>query len=198
MSTNMEKTLCYILRHHPEKFNLKLDKYGYVKITTLVDAINKKDSTAELTNYDIKQIVKTDPKDRYTIKNKKIKCNFGHSIPIELEPYDNCDIPSVLYHGTTSAVVGKIMKKGLQPRKRQYVHLTNDLKVARQVGSRYTKNQDVLTILSINARKMIQDGLTINSTDTSTWLTDEVPSKYITVMYDKDSQLRRSVHYGKI
>lgn len=168
---NLSKELCYILRHHPEEYNLKLNKYGYADIDLLSKRINIPIET-------IKEIVSRDKKTRYTIKSDKIKCNFGHSISVELEP-DSTKIPGILYHGTTRQNLSSINNQGIKPMSREYVHLTNDLNVAKQVGMRYARNINELIILKINVIEMIKDKNNILSTGTSTFLTKYIDPKYL-------------------
>lgn len=166
------KTICFILRHKPEAFNLKLDEYGYVNIDSLAQALH-------ISSGDILNIVKNDIKKRYKIKNGKIKCNFGHSIPIKLEIDIDQQIPDVLYHGTKKQNILSIKKKGLISQSRNYVHLTSDLSVAKQVGMRYAKQDKDFIRLTIKAKELMNDGYKIYSTGTSTFLIEAVPQKYI-------------------
>ena len=171
---NVSKTMCYILRHKPEEFGIKLDKYGYVNIALLASVL--KISQSELVN-----IANNDPKNRYRIKNNKIKCNFGHSIPVELEINNEQSIPETLFHGTTIDNEASILKTGLQAFERNYVHLTNDLLVVKQVGMRYAKTEDKLVVVVVNAKEMLNDGYKIFATGTSTFLTKNVPVKYLQI-----------------
>ena len=36
----LSKTISYILRHHPEDYNLELDSNGFVDVNLLLDSIN--------------------------------------------------------------------------------------------------------------------------------------------------------------
>lgn len=177
---DLPKTLCYILRHKPDDFGLTLDAHGYAQLDKLVNAINSKYTEQDVTVEDILKEVERDEKGRYVIKDNTIKCTFGHSIPILIE--DSFDIvPTVLYHGTSQKSLKAIQREGLAPRSRVHVHLTSDLNVAAQVGLRHTKRPEDLVILEIDAASAQADYLIIRSTNTTTYLVDYVPPKYITV-----------------
>lgn len=173
----LAKTVCYALRHRPEEFNLELDSHGYVTINGLIEGINAK----EKKNYskeDLLVMTKNDEKGRYKVKGNFIRCQFGHSIQVDLgDSVDN--IPDVLIHGTAKKNVPSIMKFGMKPKSRNRVHLTSDVNVAKNVGMRYAKTEENLSILSIDVKSMIDDGIKVYSTQSSTFLVDEVPPKYI-------------------
>lgn len=175
---NLPKTLCFILRHKPEDFNLELDKYGYVNINDLVISLNKKYPKESITYENILEEVNTDSKGRYKIKNDLIKCSFGHSVHIEPELVNN-DIPDTFYHGTRNQSVNSILKTGLRPLGRQFVHITSDLNVAKQVGLRHAKKEEDLVILEIDTKQMIENNIQIIPTGTTTYLIDYVAPEYI-------------------
>jgi len=78
----ISKTLSYILRHGAIKYNIDIDKYGYVKIDDILNLSQFKE--LELILDDIFEIVYNDSRGRYTIKESLdtfyIKANHGHSI----------------------------------------------------------------------------------------------------------------------
>lgn len=176
----LTKTMCYLLRHKPEDGSLNLDKFGYASINDLAHSLSTMLDTT-VNKMDILQVVRDDSKNRYAIKNDCIKCNFGHSVKVELEEnnQNTTKIPDFLYHGTSKNSLESIFINGLKPQKRQHVHLTSELSVATQVGKRYAKNDQNLVILTINSEQMIKDGLIVHSTDSSTYLVDYVNPKYI-------------------
>ena len=82
----ISKTLSYILRHGALKYNMDIDRYGYIK----TDAILKLPQFKNVTLDDIFEIVYDDSRGRYTIKESLdtfyIKANHGHSILIPNSP----------------------------------------------------------------------------------------------------------------
>lgn len=175
-SNKLGKTLCYILRHAPDKFSLTMDDYGYIDIDKLIIQLNK--IGFSVNRESIFNEVKNDTKGRYVIKDNMIKCQFGHSIHIKLEKYDET-VPDVLFHGTSITNVESILREGLFPRARRYVHLTSDKSVATQVGLRHAKTKENLVILVVDSKKMKEDEIKIHPSNSTTYLTDHVDKKYI-------------------
>jgi hypothetical protein len=58
---------------------------------------------------------------------------YGHSVPDKLERTASTP-PERLYHGTSPTALDAIRHAGLQPMRRQYVHLSNTLAEAIEVG----------------------------------------------------------------
>ncbi|WP_243109928.1 RNA 2'-phosphotransferase [Clostridium sp. E02] len=69
-----------------------------------------------------------------------------------------------------------ISEKGLLPRSRQYVHLSQDIETAENVGKRHDNNSRILVIDSLSAWN---DGIKFYYGNEKVWLADMVPSKYI-------------------
>ena len=67
---------------------------------------------------------------------------------------------------------------GLNKMKRQYVHLTDNKKIAYDVGKRYSKREEPY-ILEIDSAAMYADGYKFYLSENGVWLTDSVPVKYI-------------------
>ena len=181
---SLSKTLSYILRHHPEDFDLKMEIDGTVKIDEILNALQKDNRFNKLEYKDLKRLVKKDPKNRFTIlktdsETKLIKANYGHSIDdIDLE-YENIRPPEYLYHGTTKKYYKKILKQGLKKMNRKYVHLSKSKKQAYKVGKRRTQNP---LILKIEALEMYNDGYNFFKTNSDIILTEFVDKQYISLV----------------
>ncbi|MDU1315432.1 MAG: RNA 2'-phosphotransferase, partial [Clostridium septicum] len=74
--------------------------------------------------------------------------------------------------------IKSIEDKGLLPKGRQYVHLSNDIKTALQVGKRH-HNKPI--ILEIDAKRALDEGVKFYLGNDKVWLGDNIPSKYIKV-----------------
>lgn len=175
MDKNSSKFLALILRHDPVAVNITLDAGGWANISQLLDGMSKKGH--HLTFDDLKAIVKADSKQRYLINDDqtKIRANQGHSIPVDLgliekEPSD------ILYHGTATRFQSSIMCQGLLKMSRNHVHLSPDNATAIAVGSRHGKP----LVISINAKRMYNDGFKFYLSENGVWLTDNVPIVYFT------------------
>jgi len=167
----ISKYLSLILRHKPEAINLKLDEKGWADIDEIILKTKKFSLNRKL----IEKVVLEDNKQRYIISGDKIRANQGHSINVNLELKPETP-PKVLYHGTATRFLDSIMKTGLKALNRQYVHLSKDLKTAKNVGSRHGK----VVILNIDTVSMLKDGFKFYVSENGVWLTNYVSVKYIT------------------
>src|SRR6056297_27296 len=127
---DISKFIAYILRHNPSKFYLTPDDFGYIPVRDLLPVIQRKNP--EFDREALEELVRLDKKNRYKIKNNKIRARYGHSITIKPES-DPSEPPEILYHGTSPRAAQKIMEKGLKSMNRQYGHLCSNLEDARKV-----------------------------------------------------------------
>jgi len=174
-NVRISKFLSLILRHSPETIHLTIDKNGWANIDELISNANKYKKMYLSTEL-IKTIVETNDKQRFSISDdgKRIRANQGHSIQIDLEL--ECKTPpDILYHGTTDRFLDSILKDGLKPMSRQYVHLSQSEETALSVGKRHGKP----IILYIMAKTMYDEGYKFYLSENNVWLVDNVPAKYI-------------------
>lgn len=110
---------------------------------------------------------------------KKIRCLHGHSLDhVSVELEEQYPINGFLLHRPATKSLDSIMKEGLLPMKRKYVHLTESIDMAKFVGSRYDSNP---VILKIDTEAMQSDGVKIFRSGSDVWLTENVSSKYIKI-----------------
>jgi putative RNA 2'-phosphotransferase len=171
----ISKFMSLILRHSPETIHLNMDKNGWVSIQELIDNTNKYKNLA-LTIDLIKTVVETNDKQRFKISDdgKRIRANQGHSITVDLELEDKTP-PDILFHGTATRFLDSIMKDGLKPMTRQYVHLSLTEEIALTVGRRHGEP----IVLHINTKRMYEEGYKFYLSENKVWLVAEVPIKYI-------------------
>lgn len=172
--TQNSKYMSYLLRHHPEDGPITLDHHGWAKVDQLITALQKKDPS--FTAKDLVRIVANDAKQRYSFNNDgtKIRASQGHSIPVDVDLIV-CQPPAVLYHGTGEKSVPAILKQGLRPMSRLYVHLSVTVSQARDVGSRHGHP----IVFQVDAGQMYLDGYKFYLSANHIWLTDAVPVKYL-------------------
>ena len=168
--TRVSKFLTLILRHKPQTIGLKLDVHGWAEI----DEIILKSKNIKLNRERIDEVVSKDNKQRFIIEGDKIRANQGHSIEVDLE-LRAITPPDILYHGTATRFLESIMKTGLSRQNRQYVHLSQDIKTAIEVGKRHGK----VIVLEVDSKKMIRDGYEFYLSENGVWLTKSVPVGYL-------------------
>lgn len=173
--TEVSKYISLILRHKPEVIGITLDEHGWADVTELIKGIEKDHKGFNMGI--LEEIVRTDNKQRYSFNEDKtkIRANQGHSINVDVE-LQECTPPEYLYHGTGEKYVESIQKEGLKPKSRLYVHLSQDLDTAKNVGTRHGKCR----IFVIDTKRMTEDGYKFYKSANNVWLTKEVPVSYFT------------------
>ncbi len=168
------KFIALILRHKPEVIGIALDEHGWADVKQLIAGVSK---TRPLTMEKLEEIVRTDAKGRYAFNgdHTKIRANQGHSVPVDVELKKTAP-PAVLYHGTGAKYVPAILREGLKPQTRLYVHLSPDTATALAVGRRHGSP----VVFTIDAKKMAEDGYEFFLSVNGVWLTREVPVRYMT------------------
>jgi putative RNA 2'-phosphotransferase len=171
------KFLSYLLRHKPEAKNLTISKEGWVKLDELI-------TKAGFTLKELLEIVDTDEKGRYALSDDKssIRAVQGHSTDKVNMHFTKAVPPVILYHGTSLDIMHTILKQGIKPMSRHYVHLSADLDVAENVAGR--RKRDV-TVFRIDTAAMLKDGIDFFKAENGVWLVDYVDPKYIITLGER-------------
>lgn len=177
MKTNtkrISKLMSLILRHQPSVIGAKLDENGWLDVDELIEGINKKG--IRLTMDSLMEVVETNDKKRFAFNEDqtRIRANQGHSVEVNVQLKEAIP-PATLYHGTVEKFLHPILKDGLKPMSRLHVHLSADLETATKVGSRRGKP----VILKVDTESMLNDKHVFYLSENGVWLTDVVPSEYI-------------------
>lgn len=173
--TKLSKEISYALRHAPWEYELEMDEEGWVPVEQLLDALHKDEKWKSISEKDLSVMIEKSEKKRHEILNGKIKAYYGHSIPMKIAREEKVP-PEVLYHGTARRFLDSIREKGLLPKGRQYVHLSQDVETASDVGMRHDRKP---CILKIDAAQAAKDGIKFYYGNEKVWLADEIPAKYI-------------------
>jgi putative RNA 2'-phosphotransferase len=111
----------------------------------------------------------------------RIRALYGRSVPGRLARTPSTP-PERLYHGTSPKVLEAIRQNGLQPMARQmarqYVHLSNNLADALEVGRR---NHPQPVLLIVNAAEAAKAGVAFYVGNEEVWLADRMPSPFIAI-----------------
>lgn len=169
------KFIALVLRHKPEAAGITLDGHGWAQVDELIAGVSR---CMPLTREMLEEIVRTDNKQRYSFSpdHQRIRANQGHSIPVDVE-LKQAVPPDTLYHGTGEKYVESILREGLLPKSRLYVHLSRDAATAEQVGRRHGKP----VLFQVDAAAMVRDGYAFYLSENQVWLTREVPVRYLTI-----------------
>ena len=174
--TQLSKAVSHALRHEPWLYELELDDEGWVSVDMLLEALREqREKWKYLTVGDIARMVESSDKRRFELKDGRIRALYGHSLPKKLLKRP-ATAPDELYHGTSPKAVQTIMRNGLKPMQRQYVHLSIDKTTAFQVGSR---KANAPVILKIQASKASDSGVRFYEGNDMVWLADNIPPDFI-------------------
>jgi len=168
------KFLSLVLRHQPDLIGIELDDAGWVRVDDLLAGLKSKGKG--MTAEQLEVVVAQNDKKRFELdeQQQRIRARQGHSVSVELG-YEAVEPPELLLHGTPKQFLDSIRQQGLEKRKRHHVHLHQDNDLAASVGQRRGKP----VVLTIEAKKMHDDGHKFYLTENGVWLTDHVPAKFI-------------------
>lgn len=173
----LSKDVSFALRHHLEQYQLHLDKEGWVLVDDLIQALQVNPKWKEVTVDHFKIMIEKSMKQRHELVDGHIRAFYGHSTKDKVEKIEAIP-PKILYHGTIQSVVDIILKDGLKPQKRQYVHLSSTLETAVIVANR---RKDEMVILVVDTEAATKDGHKFYKGNEDIWLCDELPAKYLHV-----------------
>lgn len=178
----IRRTICYELRHNLETpSNLWLDFETLQK-----KSVESNPSLSALDISDFIEIINND-KDRFSVSENKVKCNYGHSKNVIADSFPLVKPPDILYHITFSCFMEGIKKSGLKSIRRKYVFLaTTEEKASNYKGKSYSSffkkenGSSSSILLKINSKKAFEDGLKFfKISDEIIGVEEAIPLKYI-------------------
>ena len=174
----ISKRLSYLLRHSMSPLYVDIWT-GWANVSTILQALRVQ--FPEVNRAVLDEIVTSDRKQRFSYdkSGKKIRANQGHSIPGVVVEMEEPEPPELLYHGTATRFLDAIMRNGLKPMGRLYVHISPDYETAVNVGSRHGKP----VVLAIRAKEFVADGNKLYRSANGVWQAEAVPVKYFDIMY---------------
>lgn len=171
----VSRFLSFLLRHRPADYPLQFDRQGYVSWDDLVAMVQ--DRFPEITMEEIQGIIEGSDKKRFELNEEKVRATYGHSFPVDLG-LESVEPPSPLYHGTARDLSETILREGLKPRGRQYVHLSASVEEALAVGKRRDPSP---TILLVDSRAARASGILFYPSG-PLFLATEIPAKFLSLL----------------
>jgi putative RNA 2'-phosphotransferase len=168
----LSKFMSLVLRHKPLNFGLTPDQYGFVSMEDLLCVLRNRYRDVQCS--DIEAVLANCPKSRFEIKEQNIRARYGHSIDVKLDK-EPVQPPESLFHGTSSSREGSILREGIKPMNRKYVHLSKNKHEAWEIGRRKTKNPIILTV---KAREAFQKGMKFYDMG-GVVLTQMIPAEFV-------------------
>jgi putative RNA 2'-phosphotransferase len=173
----LSKLLALLLRHRAGEHGLALDPEGFVPLADLLAAVNSKRGWGWVRAEHINEVIAKQEKRRYEIVDGDIRAIYGHTLATAIS-YPAVVPPDTLLHGTARRFLAAILREGLRPMARQYVHLTDDPALARLTGRRRDPDP---AILRIDAARAHAEGVVFFRADNGVYLAKAVPAEYIAV-----------------
>jgi putative RNA 2'-phosphotransferase len=175
-AADLSRAVSHALRHEPWLYELEIDDEGWTRVDDLLGALRQSRSDwKQLSKEDFEEMIARSEKRRHEISGDKIRALYGHSLPGKLKK-TAAQPPLELFHGTTPSAAALVLREGLKPMGRQFVHLSIDLDTAVKVGKR--KCEDPV-ILLIYASLASASGIVFYRGNETVWLADGIPCPFI-------------------
>jgi putative RNA 2'-phosphotransferase len=100
----------------------------------------------------IAEIQRSSQKRRFEIVKGRIRALYGHTLASRIQ-YDSVVPPQTLFHGTSRKNLESILKRGIMPMHRQYVHLSTSAEDAKSIGLRKDEEPVIIKVLALQAHK---------------------------------------------
>jgi len=170
------KLISYWLRHNPNDGNLIADEFGWVSTADLLKSLNLKGQNLDLNDIRVLNLSFDKIRWEFNDDESKIRATHGHSMPIELFG-PSVTPPQKLFHGTSTKAVKGIFKEGILPMRRQFVHCSETVEMAIEVGKRH----GTPIIIEIDAEVLFNAGAKFFKTSDNVWLIDKIPNNFISL-----------------
>jgi putative RNA 2'-phosphotransferase len=172
----LSRTMAGVLRHFPERFDLRVDRQGFIDLKSFVNAVQRKQHRYHwLRAHHIIAIIETDDKGRYEYRDGMIRATYAHSFDVELDA-EAVGAPDTLYYPTTEEEVDIVLEVGLKPSDRRKVHLSKTVRDAVNAGRVRTPTP---IILEVDSKAAAEDGIVIQKAGRTVYLTTDVPPQYL-------------------
>ncbi len=170
------RTMAGVLRHFPERYDVEIDKNGWVDLSDFIGAVQSRNRRLRfLKPHHVVGLIETDPKGRYQFRDGRIRATYGHTFDVELDlPTEN--IPDTLYFPILEADFVNVQAAGLKPTDRKMVHLSRTYEAALEAGR--VRNPDPV-ILEVDAKGARAAGLVIMKAGKTVYLTTAVPPEFL-------------------
>ncbi len=167
--------MSYVLRHRPDEFGLWLDAEGFISVKELLQAIREEEGWSYLSMNHIEELLRSDERESFEFDGDRIRARDGHSLPVHFHE-GPVEPPQILYHGTRNKAYPFIMREGLRPIGRQYVHLTTSKDLALRIGRRRDPKPILITVQALRAH---EGGVLFYGANELIYLTESLAPSYL-------------------
>jgi putative RNA 2'-phosphotransferase len=185
------RTLLFALRHDPFQFGIILDDDGFADLDELTVAFRfSRYDWALVERTELEAAIRSTDPGRFEMRDNKVRARYGHSIRLAT-PGKPLTPPEILFHGTALGALPIILKHGLHPMNRAFVHLTSNPDYAGQVV-KAKGGGEVLCVKTMDANTA---GIEFFQANSHVWLVRELPSKFIiSAPFIRSAEERQLVH----
>lgn len=176
--TTLSRAVSHALRHEPWLYELELDEAGWAPLEQLLSALRRQGGPwTGVDRSQVERMIRSSEKERHELRGGLIRAKYGHSLPGRLAR-TRATPPDVLLHGTSPDAVPNILRTGLEPMGRQYVHLSVDHTTALAVGLRKNERPVVVQVRAVEANAR---DVGFYHGNEHVWLADAIPPEFISV-----------------
>jgi len=170
----LSRFLTFLLRHKPKDYPLTIDPEGFAPWQEVVDMVQER--FYDVTEEQICSLIAGAEKKRFEIRGDKVRATYGHSFPVDLGG-TAAEPPAELYFSAARDLAESMLRGGLKPRDRQYVHLSVSAEEAESVAKRHDPSP---AILVIDAKTAHAEGIRFYESG-PLFLVENVPAKFLSL-----------------
>jgi putative RNA 2'-phosphotransferase len=170
----ISRFLTYLLRHQPKEYPLVFDKRGFVEWGDVVELVQER--FYDVTEEQIAAVVNGTEKKRFEMVGAKVRATYGHSFPVDLGG-EAAEPPAKLYYGAARDLARSMVRNGLTPRDRQYVHLSLTAEEAESVARRHDPAPAIIVVDALAAHG---EGVVFYRSG-PLFLVENVPTKFLSL-----------------
>lgn len=123
----ISKLMSLILRHRPDEFGLNMDKFGFIPIDEVVEAVQQRYSAVD--EEDIRNLIETSRQHRFEIVDDRVRALYGHSFFVEMDG-EPMEPPEHLFLCVSSDQGHRMKDEGIRSDDRFYLHMSPTREVA--------------------------------------------------------------------
>lgn len=170
----LSRFLTFLLRHKPKDYPLAIDGEGFAPWQDVVDLAQKR--FYDVTERQMRALIAGAEKKRFELCGDKVRATYGHSFPVDLGG-TAAEPPAELYFGAARDLAESMLRRGLEPRDRQYVHLSVTAEEAESVARRH---DPAPAILVVDAQAAHAEGIRFYESG-PLFLVENVPAKFLSL-----------------
>lgn len=189
LTESITRSLAYMLRHQPDEFDLELDPEGWGDLEDVTQALNER-LGEPIEEDDVAEAIQSGDRQRYEIKDGRIRALYGHSFTIE--PGEPAEPPDQLYIGVGSRDAERAEERGLRSGRRAFLHLALEYDDAKEMGRRAAPEYAVITV---NAADAWEEGVEFYDR-ISLFLAESIDTEYLEVSEIFTDGIRRERRGG--